>query len=182
MDDVAIRKAQASDVAAIAAVHVAAWRETYGGLVPERLLSDLSVEERTRRWHRILTVPDASVESAVLVAVRPDQTVVGFGSCGRQRAAALLADGFAGEFSALYVLKAHQGQGVGRRLLIAMARDLMERGLRSAALSVLRENERARRFYEALGAQVIGARVETHGDVDLDVADYGWLDLRVLGP
>jgi ribosomal protein S18 acetylase RimI-like enzyme len=182
MDDVAIRRAQASDAAAIAAVHVAAWRETYTGLVPERLLSDLSVEERTSRWRRILTELDASVESGVFVAVRPDQAVVGFGSCGRQREAALVSSGFEGEFSALYVLKAHQRQGLGRRLMAPMARDLMARGLRSAALWVLRENEPARRFYEALGAQSIGARVETHGDVDLDVVDYGWLDLRVLAP
>jgi ribosomal protein S18 acetylase RimI-like enzyme len=64
-----------------------------------------------------------------------------------------------------------------------MARDLMERGLRSAALSVFRENERACRFYEAaLGAQSIGARVETHGDAELHVVDHGWLDLRVLAP
>jgi ribosomal protein S18 acetylase RimI-like enzyme len=177
MDDVAIRRAQASDAAAIAAVHVAAWRETYTGLVPERLLSDLSVEERTTRWRRILTELDALVESGVFVAVRPDQAVVGFGSCGRQREAALVSSGFEGEFSALYVLKAHQDHGLGRRLMALMAR-----GLRSAALWVLLENERARRFYEALGAQSIGARVETHGDVDLDVVDYGWLDLRVLAP
>jgi hypothetical protein len=48
---------------------------------------------------------------------------------------------------------------------------------------VFRENERACRFYEAaLGAQSIGARVETHGDAELHVVDHGWLDLRVLAP
>jgi GNAT superfamily N-acetyltransferase len=54
--------------------------------------------------------------SAVFVAVRTDQAVVGFGSCGRQRAA-LVSSGFEGEFSALYVLRAHQGHGLGRRLM-----------------------------------------------------------------
>jgi hypothetical protein len=44
--------------------------------------------------------------SAVFVAVRTDQAVVGFGSCGRQRAA-LVSSGFEGEFSALYVLRAY---------------------------------------------------------------------------
>ena len=38
MDEVAIRRAEPGDAAAIAAVHVAAWRETYAGLVPERML------------------------------------------------------------------------------------------------------------------------------------------------
>ena len=194
MDETAIRRARAGDAAAIAAAHVAAWRETYAGLVPERMLRAFSVAERTRRWHRILTVPDPARESAVFVAVRPDQSIVGFGSCGRQPVAALLDDGFAGEFSALYVLAAHQRRGVGRRLMALMARDLLAREVRGAALWVLRDNEPARRFYEALGAMVVGRRIELvdahltgeraraqDGALLHEVA-YGWPDLALLAP
>ena len=42
-----------------------------------------------------------------------------------------------------------------------MAQDLLAREMRGAALWVLRDNEPARRFYEALGARVVGQRVET---------------------
>jgi ribosomal protein S18 acetylase RimI-like enzyme len=191
MEETAIRRARAGDAAAIATVHVAAWRETYTGLVPERMLSSLSVEERTRRWHRILTAPDPSMESAVFVA-SSDQAVVGFGSCGRQPLADLVADGFAGEFSALYVLAAHQRLGLGRRLMALMAQDLLAREVRGAALWVLRENLPARRFYEALGAKVVGQRIETvdqhltgeraraQDDAKLHEVAYGWPDLFVL--
>jgi ribosomal protein S18 acetylase RimI-like enzyme len=190
MDEIAIRRAQVGDAAAIATVHVAAWRETYAGLVPERMLSALSVEERTGRWHRILTLPDPSMESAVFVA-GSDQGVVGFGSCGRQRVATLVADGFTGEFSALYVLAAHQRRGIGRRLMVLMAQDLMARDLCGAALWVLRDNHPARAFYEALGAKVVGQRVETVGehvrgerrvraDDELHEVAYGWPDLSIL--
>ena len=189
MDEVAIRRAQAGDAAAIAAVHVAAWRESYAGLVPERMLAAFPVAERTGRWQRILTAPDPSRESAVFVAVRPDQSIIGFGSCGRQPAAGLLADGFAGEFSALYLLAAHQRRGIGRRLMVLMAQDLLAREMRAAALWVLRDNQPARRFYEALGAKVVGQRVETVDerigepsrtqDVLHEVA-YGWPDLSLL--
>jgi ribosomal protein S18 acetylase RimI-like enzyme len=192
MDEVAIRRAQAGDAAAIAAVHVAAWRETYSGLVPERMLSAFSVAERIRRWHRILTAPDPSLESAVFVAVRPEQSVVGFGSCGRQPMADLVADGFAGEFSALYLLAAHQRQGIGRRLMALMAQDLLARELCGAALWVLRDNHPARRFYEMLGARLVSQRVETVDefisgegaraqDMLHEVA-YGWPDLSILAP
>jgi ribosomal protein S18 acetylase RimI-like enzyme len=191
MDETAIRRARAGDAAAIAVVHVAAWRETYAGLVPDGMLSALSVEERTGRWHRILTAPDPWMESAAFVAVGAAQDVLGFGSCGRQPLADLVADGFAGEFSALYVLAAHQRRGLGRRLMALMAQDLVERGLRGAALWVLRENLPARRFYEALGARVVGQRIETvgehvrgdrrvHGDDELHEVAYGWPDLAVL--
>jgi ribosomal protein S18 acetylase RimI-like enzyme len=191
MDEIGIRRAQAGDAAAIAVVHVAAWRETYAGLVPERMLSALSVEERTSRWHRILTAPDRSRESAAFVAVDAAQDVVGFGSCGRQPLADLVAGGFAGEFSALYVLAAHQRRGLGRRLMALMAEDLMAREVHGAALWVLRDNEPARRFYEALGAKVVGRRIETvgehvrgerrvQGDDELHEVAYGWPDLAVL--
>ncbi|MGH6918576.1 MAG: GNAT family N-acetyltransferase [Geminicoccaceae bacterium] len=193
-DETAIRRALADDAAAIAAVHVAAWRETYAGLVPERMLRAFSVAERTRRWHRIVTVPDPARKSAVFVAVRPDRSIVGFGSCGRQPVAALLDDGFAGEFSALYVLAAHQRQGLGRRLMALMAQDLLAREVCGAALWVLRDNGPARRFYEALGAKVVGQRVETIDEhltgrraraqdaALLHEVAYGWPDLSVLAP
>lgn len=193
MDEVAIRRAQAGDAAAIAAVHVAAWHETYAGLVPERMLSALSVAERAGRWHRILTTPDPSLQSAVFVALRPDRAVVGFGSCGRQPVAALLDGGFAGEFSALYVLAAHQGRGLGRRLMAVMAQDLLAREVRGAALWVLRDNRPARRFYEKLGATIVGRRIETVDehlrgeraraqDDELHEVAYGWPDLSLLAP
>jgi ribosomal protein S18 acetylase RimI-like enzyme len=191
VDEVAIRRAHAGDAAAIAAVHVAAWHETYSGLVPARMLSALTVAERTRRWRRILTSPEPARASAVFVAARPDGALMGFGSCGRQPAPDLVAGGFAGEFSALYLLAAHQRRGLGRRLMALMAQVLLAREMRSAALWVLRSNEPARRFYEALGAKVVGRRVETVDahigaparaqDVLHEVA-YGWPDLSVLAP
>jgi ribosomal protein S18 acetylase RimI-like enzyme len=194
MDEVAIRRAQAGDAAAIAAVHVAAWHETYTGLVPARMLSAFPLARRIRRWRRILTSPDPSRESAVFVATLPDRTIVGFGSCGRQPAPDLLAAGFAGEFSALYLLAAQQRRGIGRRLMTLMAQDLLARGMRGAALWVLRDNQPARRFYEALGAKPVGQRVETfdehltrqgarpQDDALLHELAYGWPDLALLAP
>ena len=191
MNALAIRRAQAGDAAAIAAAHVAAWHEAYAGLVPARMLSAFTVAERTRRWRRILSAPDPARQSAVFVAVAQNRGIVGFGSCGRQPTPDLLAGGFAGEFSALYLLAAHQRQGTGRRLMALMAQDLLAREMRGAALWVLRDNGPARAFYEALGAKIVGQRVETVDaftsgraraqDVLHEVA-YGWPDLAVLAP
>jgi ribosomal protein S18 acetylase RimI-like enzyme len=192
MGEIAIRRAHAGDAAAIAAVHVAAWRETYAGLVPARMLSAFPLARRIRRWRRILTAPDPARESAVFVATLPDRMVVGFGSCGRQPAPDLLAAGFAGEFSALYLLAAQQRRGIGRRLMVLMARDLLARGMQGAALWVLRDNQAARGFYEALGARLVGQRVETvdahvtgrrarrQDDAILHELAYGWSDLALL--
>jgi ribosomal protein S18 acetylase RimI-like enzyme len=181
MDDLAIRRAAAADAAAIATVHVAAWHETYRGLFPESLLTALSVQDRTERWHRILTQPDPLMESATFVAAPGGRAVVGFGSCGRQRASELLAAGLDGEISTLYVLAAHHRQGLGRRLMAEMARDLKARGLRGAGLWVLRDNLGARRFYDALGGEVVGQRIDSRAPgEELDEVAYGWRDLAAL--
>jgi ribosomal protein S18 acetylase RimI-like enzyme len=194
MDEVAIRRAQPDDAEAIATVHVTAWRQTYTGLVPARMLNAFPVARRIRRWHRILASPDPSRESAVFVATLPDRTILGFGSCGRQPAPDLVAAGFAGEVSALYLLAAHQRRGIGRRLMALMAQDLLARDMRGAALWVLRDNAPARRFYETLGAQVVGQRVETvdehltgrrrraQDQALLHELAYGWPDLALLAP
>ena len=112
-----------ADAAAIAAVHVEAWRETYVGIVPVQVLAGLSVDRRTEIWRRILTNPIAFSSSAVFVAER-DGTVVGFGCCGMQRAESLSAQGYDGEISSIYVLRAFQRCGLGAFLMSAMGREL----------------------------------------------------------
>jgi ribosomal protein S18 acetylase RimI-like enzyme len=175
-----IRRAIPSDATAIAAIHVTAWREAYAGLLPQRLLRSLSVAEATEKWRGTLTPTDATSRPAVFVAVRPDRTLAGFGSCGRQRAATLIADGFKGEIEAIYLLEADQGRGLGRRLMVEMARALMDRGLDSAGLWVLRDNQRSRRFYEMLGGRLLGERLEMRGGVAFHEVAYGWPDLSIL--
>ena len=51
----AVREAMPCDAAAIARVHVDAWRTTYRGIVPDEYLSSLSYEKSQQRWERLLT-------------------------------------------------------------------------------------------------------------------------------
>jgi ribosomal protein S18 acetylase RimI-like enzyme len=175
-----IRAAGVADAAAIAAVHVEAWRETYMGIVPVQVLAGLSVDHRTEIWRRILTNPTAFSSSAVFVAER-DGTVVGFGCCGMQRAESLNAQGYDGEISSIYVLRAFQRCGLGVALMSVMGGELQRRQLQAASLWVLRENESARRFYEKLGGDTIGNKKDIRGDgiIFVEVA-YGWRDLGAL--
>ncbi len=177
-----IRRACAVDAEAIAAVHVAAWRETYAGLMAAEVLAGLSVDERSARWRCILGAPDPAIGTAAFVACAPSDSVVGFGSCGRQRSQELADAGFGGEFQAIYVLRAAQHRGVGRALMATMARDLASRCLQGGALWVLEGNQSARGFYEALGGRVVGEREDRRGE-DLILAEvaYGWARLGSIG-
>ena len=47
---IAIRRARPVDAAAIAAVHVAAWRSTYPGILPDAFLANLSVPRQAAHY------------------------------------------------------------------------------------------------------------------------------------
>lgn len=152
-------------------MHVESWRETYPGLLPAAMLASLSVEARTGAWRRILADP---AQAAGVFVAELGGEIVGFGSCGAQRAEALKAEGYDGEISAIYVLKAFQRRALGTRLLFAMGSRLKSSGFGAASLWVLRDNAPARRFYEHHGGELIAEREDVRpGGILLEVA-YGW--------
>jgi GNAT superfamily N-acetyltransferase len=171
------RIAGPADAPVLGALHVASWRASYAGMLPDAMLAELSVEARAAMWGVILG--NASAGATVHVAEEGGQTI-GFGCCNPQRDATLATQGFGGEIGAIYVLAASQGKGVGRMLMHRMARTLLDQGLGAAALWVLRDNRVARLFYERLGGVVVGERTEQEYEAVLVEHAYGWRDLRAL--
>lgn len=177
--DISIRQAGVADAAAIARIHVACWYETYSELLPAEMLADLSVGDRTARWRRILDDPAAFDTLAVFVAER-DREMAGFASCGSQRNDTLKELGFAGEITALYVLRRFQRCGMGIALMREQASTLLAARFDAASLWCLENNVDARRFYERIGGRIICERNEAHGCASLLKVAYGWQDLSVL--
>jgi GNAT superfamily N-acetyltransferase len=174
-----LRRATEGDAARLGALHVASWQETYAGILPSEMIAALSVDARAAMWRKILNSPDKFGSAAVFLA-EDEGRLVGFGCCGTQREEALAGKGFSGEFSAIYVLRSHQEQGIGRSLVAAMAKELLALGHAGACLWVLRENNPARRFYERLDGEVIGEKVDKQHDVPLTEIAYGWRSLSRL--
>jgi GNAT superfamily N-acetyltransferase len=169
-----IRAATNSDVLAMAKVHIVSWRETYPGMLPEPMLSRMSIADEAIRWQRMLDRPRAW-GGAISFVAEQDGSVVGYGSCGEQRSRLLRDRGFTGEIIELYVLRGAQRQGAGSGLMKAMAGALLERGHQGISLWVLEENHSARRFYERLGGTAVARK-----RAGLIEVAYGWPDLRQL--
>src|SRR5688572_6922931 len=91
-----LRDATPADAVVLGHVHVAAWLETYRGLVSENLLSGLSIEARTRFWKRVVADPTSADATHVHVAEHGGR-VIGFGACGPQRTTSFIEAGYAGE-------------------------------------------------------------------------------------
>jgi GNAT superfamily N-acetyltransferase len=174
-----IRLATPEDAPALGSMHVASWRETYAGLLPDTMLSSLSIEARAAAWVQIMREP-ATAGATVIYLAEHEGTIIGFGSCGAQRTEGLKDKGYDGEVSAIYVLREFQKRGIGTHLFRAISSHLTRSGICAAALWVLRDNLSARRFYARLGGKVIAGREDIRDGTVLVELAYGWPDLKEL--
>jgi RimJ/RimL family protein N-acetyltransferase len=140
-----IRPATAEEAEAVARVHLETWRVAYAHVFPREELEDFSAERVSRRAELHRRAPP--------IVAEVDGQIVGFVSVGSATDA-----GADGELYAIYVVPTHWGTGVGRALIEAGEERLRELGHHEAVLWVLEDNPRARRFYEAAGWTLDGAR------------------------
>jgi L-amino acid N-acyltransferase YncA len=126
-------------------------------------------------WHRILGAPRA--RRYTFVAEDADGQVAGFASGGPQRSE---LPGYKAELYAIYLLPTCQRQGLGRRLVRAVAAQFAAHELRSMVVWVFEANERARRFYEQLGGRRVGTAQFELGGVALQEVAYGWPEVDAL--
>ena len=106
---VEVRNATPADARAIAAVNVASWRVAYRGLIPDDVLSGLSVSDRERFWHDALSAPEPCTSVVVATAAH---TVVGFAAAGPPLVPVDRADPTQGDQYALYLDPGSWGRGI----------------------------------------------------------------------
>ncbi len=194
---ITVRRARATDAAAIGAVHVAAWRSAYPGILPEAFLSRLSIPRQAAHYDNAIRA-GVGVHVAIASGVDLGRTggsarIVGFVSGGPATGGLLHAaagPGLAahstgslslgdGEIETLYVLDDWRERGLGRRLMRAAAAHLSGAGCRSAFLWVLRDNP-SRWFYARLGGkQAAVSTIQVGGSPVVQTA-YVWEPIEKL--
>jgi ribosomal protein S18 acetylase RimI-like enzyme len=180
---IAIRRARPADASAIAAVHVAAWRSAYPGILPDTFLARLSVPRQAAHYDYAIRagtgVHVATVSGLDLGPNGGPARIVGFVTGGMARGGAAAARLGAGEIETLYVLDDWREQGVGRRLMRATAAHLAGMGCRSAFLWVLRDNP-SRWFYERLGGKAVAESIIHVGGAAVAQTAYAWSPIEKL--
>ncbi len=157
VDPLIVRVAGPHDARAVAEFQTAVWREAYEGLVPQRYLDRVGVEERLERWTRRFATGSRQVALA-----ESSGEVVGVVSWAPSDAAGVPPL----ELTSLYVGASHRGTPIAARLLEASI------GVRPAFLWVFADNPRAHAFYSKHGFAPDG-----HRAVD---ADTGVLEQRLV--
>jgi GNAT superfamily N-acetyltransferase/gamma-glutamylcyclotransferase (GGCT)/AIG2-like uncharacterized protein YtfP len=149
---VTVRPAEPLDAPGVASVHVRAWQQSYRALVPDEVLSALSVDDRAERLGSELEQERAGTGRQTWIAERGGR-VVGFARSGETRDEDMPRGTL--ELQAMYVDPDVQGAGVGQALMERLGFPWNTRPL---TLWVLEGNRRARRFYEKAGLRPDGVR------------------------
>ena len=171
MSPVSVRRATLADAPAIGAVHVAAWRSAYPGILPDSYLAKMSVDREAAGYAASIRIG----EGVFVATTGTPGRVIGFSSARRARPGAPAA----GEIQTLYVLDDFREQGVGRKLLAHAGAYLAAIGCESAFLWVLRDNP-TRFFYDHLGGKPVRESPIQWAGISLIQLAYLWPEIGLL--
>lgn len=170
-----------TDSAALASVHTSARAGADRPLLTAAEFAilkaewDNSVEARTKRWS------EPRPEQITLVALAPlrdaaQPELVGFVSVSSKPepdTSSSLDGALMGEILSVHVSEPAWGLGVGTALFAAALSELSAQGCSAAYLWVVRDNARARRFYEKMGLRPTGLqRIDQTRTVPLVEVQY----------
>ncbi len=164
-DLITLRAAVPKDATAVAAIHDAAWRSTYQGIIPHLHLERMIARRGPLWWQKQIQ------RGAMVTLISFDGLPQGYATSGHARGSWPWP---AGEIFELYVTPTYQGLGLGRTLFQATRRQLKRDGYARLVVWALAENEPACAFYEGLGGTVATTAPERFGETALTRVAYVW--------
>lgn len=162
--DLLVREATMADLRPLAELHVRTFNETHVG----PLGAGPSYATREWQWREKLSATDAT--HFVLVLETPGKELVGFIWCHPMTDDAR----WAARLNKIYLLRAFQRRGLGKRLVAAAVERLLANGLTSLALFTEADNVPACSFFDQLGGE---RQLNERGRFE---GMFGWPDLRTL--
>lgn len=144
---VEVRAARPDDAARIGEINETSWKAAYRGLIPDGVLARMRAADLAAAWRAYIVQPDSPEDRLWVALLGPE--VVAYARSGPPRDDDLGRE--VAEVYGFYVDPPAWGRGAGRALMEHLTGDLAGRGYQRVVLWVARDNERARRFYAALG-------------------------------
>ncbi|MDQ2997529.1 MAG: GNAT family N-acetyltransferase [Chloroflexota bacterium] len=176
-----IRVARENDAPALGRVmvdtHLAAHRDQIPAQAWAKRAEEWTYAVSEQGWASTLREIAAGAHECIYVAEVAGGEVVGLVMGGAAQTDLLPQSG---EVFALYVRGSHQGRGLGRRLVQAVATHLAQLGMSALQIGCLAANAPARRFYESLGGRLIDERLFDEEGVMLPEVVYGWANIEAL--
>lgn len=166
---------------AMSLIHALGWRDTYRGYVPDEYMAKEITDDR---WVPVFRKNFESGDCRGLLLYRHSVPVACINYCKARKSNYNAGEicsfdntGYEdwGEIASFYTHPRERGKGYGGLLFEEALRRLKETGFENAFVFVLRENERARKFYSSHGFVWDG----THTDIPFP-PDMVCVDLRYV--
>ena len=152
-----IRKVLVEEAYDYAVNHIACWQDAYNGIIPDDYLANLSaqLETRTERNRQTLSEPG----DCEYLCATYDGEMIGrlvYSKCRDEDK----AETNTGEIHAIYLLADYWSKGYGKQMMDFAICELTQMGYQEVVVWVLKDNDRARRFYEKYGFVLDGTSKE----------------------
>ncbi|NNF80183.1 MAG: GNAT family N-acetyltransferase [Rhizobiales bacterium] len=167
--EIVMRDAVVQDASAVTALHVASWRSSYRGVLPDAYLDGEADAERGAHWQK--TLKGLGPQDIVLLA-EDNEGLHGFISVYWRK-----EPGFDAYLDNLHVRPGQRGGGLGRQLLAAALQRLIAQGAHNFCLWVFDQNQGAVRFYERLGGKPVERGLDDFAGSNAPHTKIAWEDL-----
>lgn len=156
MNELIIRRARFDDGEALAALAERTFRDAFAA---DNSASDIEAYVR-EAFSREAIERELTMEGSVfLLASDADGSLMGYGKLRRQMPEASVGGDKPVEIERLYVDQRAIGLGLGAALMRALLEEAASRGFETVWLGVWERNERAIRFYQQWGFEVVGTHI-----------------------
>ncbi len=136
----AVRMAAAEDIGGISALLARSWKTAYRGMVDDEYLDSL----REEHWVNFL-MAELSSGAVFSVILMEDEEIIGASILEESEAKGAV------HLISFYLRPDKIGKGLGHLFYDALEREMVGRGFTGCTLDVLKNNQRAIRFYHAHG-------------------------------
>ncbi len=145
--DYEIRLAKYTDVEELSKVKIACWKTTYRGIYPDSKFDEYDYDKNAQKFKNIIDNGDIDLYVVVV-----DDRLVGYMSCGVPIRG---YNDYEQEIGLLYLLEECRGKGIGRDLFGLASQVIKMNGFDRFFISCNKYNEKARKFYEAMGGRLV---------------------------
>lgn len=139
-----VKKLTILDAESAAKIHIETWRDTYPGLLPQRMIDSMTLERNIPMWKEII-----EKDSYHNFGAFSGNELLGMGTAGKPR----LDLGFDAEIWSMNVPKRNQGIGAGKRIFEVLLQELRLGGAKKIYLTCVDKNFNALAFYQHMGGK-----------------------------
>ena len=163
-----IREMTEDDAHEVARIHTASWQHAYKGIMSDSFLLNIDTKKREENWKKGFTEGPKIIRLVLEDSGQMKAFACGFHNRHQDKLPACDC-----ELWAIYADPKAVGLGYGHKIMDAYMYELKSRAFKNMCVWVLKDNKRARKFYEQSGGTLTDQSIFTEiGGESLEEVSY----------